>query len=219
MVFWIGILTGAILAGFAVKKGFYETWAMSFNLVISIYLAVFLTPVITDIVPAAGNTPYGNTLTMLATAIAAFLILYGISYTFLTGQFSVSFPKILDTVGAGFLGFWAGFLIWSFVSLLICASPLSQNAFAERIGFDNPQTSISYISWWGSMVNTIVSSQDSDVTSEQVIAELLKSVERKKPGRPKPAEPPVAVEPDEVETGIPEEELLGQPPEADVEGF
>lgn len=221
MIFWIGILAGAIFAWFAVKKGLYETWLILFNLVISVYLAVFLTPVITDIVPAAGNPPHGNALTMLATAVVSFLILYGISYTFLTGQFSVSFPKIFDTVGAGFLGFLAGFLIWSFVSLLICVTPFSQNAFAKGIGFDNPQASISYISWWDNLVNTIVSSRDTEVTSKQVINELLENVERERSGRAseevKPPEPVAPVEFKEPETGITEEERPGPPPEADVE--
>ena len=200
MAFWIGILVGGAFAWFAIKRGFYETWTLVFNIVIAIYLAVFLGPVIANIVPAVRDTAYNNALTMLATAIGSFLILHGISYTFLTGQFSIPFPKIFDTVGTGFLGFLAGFLVWSFVSLVICITPISQNSFVKEIGFGSQfqQTNVGYISWWCNLVNKVVASQDKKYTTEQVINGLLKSAE---PGvQRKPAEP------NDVETGISEEE-------------
>ncbi|HCO95296.1 MAG TPA: hypothetical protein DIU00_15330, partial [Phycisphaerales bacterium] len=125
MVFWTGILAGGLFAWFAIRIGFYEMWAMLFNIIISIYIAVFLTPVIIDIIPAAGDTSYGNALTMVTAAIGVFLILYVITYLFLTGQFKVSFPRIFDTLGTSVLGFLAGFLIWSFAAALICATPAS----------------------------------------------------------------------------------------------
>ena len=136
MVFWIGILVGGLFAWLTIKMlGFYETWAMLFNIVISIYLAVFLRPTIADILPAAGNTPYSSALTIIAIAIASFAILHGISYVFFTSQFSVSFPRVLDILGTGFLGFLAGLLVWSFVSLLICIMPISQSSVVKTIGF------------------------------------------------------------------------------------
>jgi hypothetical protein len=44
MVFWAGILVGGLFIWFAVKIGFYEMWATLFNIVISIYIAIFLSP-------------------------------------------------------------------------------------------------------------------------------------------------------------------------------
>ena len=199
MVFWIGILAGGAFAWFAIKMGFYETWTMLFNIVISIYLAVFLGPVIADIVPSAGDTLYSNALCMLAVAVGSFLILHGISYTFLTGQFVISFPKIFDTVGTGFLGFLAGFLIWSFVGLLIYTTPVSQQPIVKEIGFGSQfqQTNVSYISWWCNLVNSVVSSQDKKYTTEQVINGLLKSAEPRVQRKP--------AGPNDVETSISEE--------------
>ncbi len=214
MTFWIGILVAAAFAWLAVKTGFYETWAMLFNIVISIYLAIYLRPIIVDTVPSAGDTPYGNALTMAATAIAVFLILHGITYVFFTSQFSISFPKIFDTLGAGFLGFLAGFLVWSFVSLLICTTPISQNSFVKGIGFENQfkQNNASVICWWCNLVNTAVSSRSGEYTSEEAISELLKSAEPK--AQAEPAEP---AESGDVETGITEQEQLDPPPETDAE--
>ena len=205
MVFWIGILVGGAFAWFAIKRGFYETWALVFNIVIAIYLAVFLGPVIADVVPAVRDTAYNNALTMLATAIGSFLILHGISYTFLTGQFSISFPKIFDTLGTGFLGFLTGFLVWSFVSLVICITPISQNSFVKEMGFGTQfeQTNVGYISWWCNLVNSAVSSQDNEQTTEEAISGLLKGAEKKAQDKTaEKAEPNEPAAPGDIETGI-----------------
>ncbi len=205
MAFWIGILVGGAFAWFAIKRGFYETWALAFNIVIAIYLAIFLGPVIANIVPAVRDTAYNNALTMLATAIGSFLILHGISYTFLTGQFTVPFPKVFDTLGTGFLGFLTGFLVWSFVSLVICITPISQNSFVKGIGFGTQfeQTNVGYISWWCNLVNSAVSSQDNERTTQQALSGLLKNAESRVQGKTaEKAEPNEPAAPGDVETGI-----------------
>ncbi len=197
MVFWVGILVGGLFAYFAIKKGFYEMWALGFNIIISIYLAVLLGPVVADIIPT-GAEAYNKAVTMLATVAACFLILYGISYTFITGQFSISFPKIVDVVGAGLFGFLIGFLVWSFISLLIMATPITNNTLAKEIGFDSQtqQTSVSYVSWWCNTVNRIVSSGDGKQATQQAIGWLMKSSEPKarvvgisEPNEPNKTEP------------------------------
>jgi hypothetical protein len=132
---------------------------------------------------------------MAAVALASFLILHGISYTFLTSQFNVSFPKVLDVVGAGLLGFLAGFLVWSFLSLLLYITPASQNTFVKEIGFTGQfqQNSVLYVSQFCNLVNAVVSSQDNKYSAEQAIGELLKGPEsqaqEKTPEKPKPVEP------------------------------
>lgn len=205
MVFWAGILAGALFALFTIKMGFFETWAMLFNILISIYLAVFLRPIITDIVPGSGNTPYGNALTMVATAAAFFTILHVISYTFFTGQFNVSFPKIFNSLGAGSLGFLAGLLVWSFVSISIYITPISQDAFVEEIvfgpDFEQGHANISYISWWCNLVNKVVSPRSSRHTAEEMISNVLKTRNAKKKVRDKTYERARPVEPNDVKTG------------------
>jgi xanthosine utilization system XapX-like protein len=208
MVFWIGILVGALFAHFAIKKGFYEMWALGFNIVISVYLAVLLGPVISDIIPT-GAAWYNRTLTVLATAAACFLILHGISYTFITGQFSIPFPKIFDVVVAGLFGFLAGFLVWSFIGLLIMTTPIAKDTFLKEIGFDTnvQQTNVSYISWWCNMVNKIVSSEDSKQATQQAISWLLESNKPEAKGSvagiPEPNKP---TKPDKPEPNTTEEQ-------------
>ena len=181
MVFWLGILTGGFFIWFAMKIGFYEMWAMLFNIVISIYVAIFLTPVILDIVPEAGDISFCNAFAIVVLAIGTFFILYGITYVFLTGQFNVSFPKIFDILFTGILGFLAGFLVLSFAALVITITPISQNRFVRQLGLNrnSQQANITYICWWCDLVNSIVSSPDTKITSEQAIEQLLNSAQQK----------------------------------------
>ncbi len=179
MVFWAGILAAALVAWFAVRIGFYEAWIMLFNLVVSTYMSIFLTPVITAVVPAAGDTAYGNALTLIAIALGAFLVLHGLSYSFLTGQFRVSFPQVFDRVGSGLLGFLGGLLIWSFAALVICATPISQNSFLRDFGLRSTvdDTNVAYVAWWCNALNTMVGTNDSKRAAQEVIHKLLKTSE------------------------------------------
>ncbi|MDD5064341.1 MAG: CvpA family protein [Phycisphaerae bacterium] len=219
MAFWIGILVSGAFAWLTIKLRFYQTWALVFNILISIYLAIYLQPIIGNI-SAFGDTPYSNALTMIVVAAASFLILHGISYTFLTGQFNVTFPTVVDSVGAGLLGFLAGFLVWSFLSLLFYITPASQNTFVKEIGFTDQfqQTSVSYISRFCNLINAVVSSQNKESSAEQAISKLLKDLgqkARKKTNeKTKPVEP---VKPKEAKTHIRDQNELGPPPE--IEDF
>ncbi len=179
MVFWIGILFGCLFVWLAVKKGFYETWILLFNIIIAVYLAVFLGPVVANIVPIAPKSAYNNALCMMIPGIGGFLILYAISSTLFTGRFSVPFTKTIDTFAAGFFGFLGGLLIWCFLSLLICVTPISQNTFVSELDFVGgfKQTGAPYVSWWCNRVHSIVASKDSEVSGGEVISELIKSAE------------------------------------------
>lgn len=204
MVFWIGILFGFLFVWLAVKKGFYETWILLFNIVIAVYLAVFLGPVIANIVPVARGSAYNNVLCMIIPGAGAFLILYGISSTLFTGQFSIPFTKTFDTCVAGFFGFLTGLLVWFFLSLLICITPISQNTFVSELDFagEFKQTGMPYVGLWCDLVNSMVATEDSNVTSGEVISTLLTNAETRPPARE--AEPGKPNTPDNTKT-IPED--------------
>ncbi len=191
MIFWLAILVGGLFAWFAVKAGFYDTWTRVFNMVVAIYMAVFLTPIVAEFVPAVGGTSCCNALTSIAIAVGTFFILYGISYTFITGQFNVSFPRIFDILFAGLMGFLAGFLVSSFVAFVISVTPISQNKFAKEIGLNrqSQQVNMSYICWWCDLVNGVVKSKDSGYTAEQAIDWFFQSPEKKTRDLVEPNEP------------------------------
>lgn len=204
MVFWIGILLGCLFTWLAVKKGFYETWVLLFNIVIAVYLAVFLGPVIANIVPVARESAYNNALCMMIPGVGGFLILYGISSMLFTGQFSIPFTKTLDTCVAGFFGFLTGLLVWFFLSLLICITPISQNTFVSELDFAGgfKQTGAPYVEWWCNRIHSMAATKDSKVTSGEVISTLLKNAETRPPARE--AEPGKPNTPDDTKT-IPED--------------
>jgi hypothetical protein len=202
MIFWAGILAGVCFAWFTSKMGFYQTWTMMFNIVISIYLAIFLTPLIIDVIPAATDTAYGYALILTAIAIGTLVVLQGITYTLFTGQFSVTFPRVFNTVGGGILGFLAGLLIWSFLALVVSTTPVSESSIAQTIGFSNKveQTNVSYISWWCNLVNTVAASENNKHTPQDIISGLLTGAEKKKADKGiRQGEPKKPSEPNSVE--------------------
>ncbi|MFC1781144.1 CvpA family protein [Planctomycetota bacterium] len=175
MLFWTGILASGLFTWLAIKIGFYETLVMLFNIIISIYISFFLTPAIIDFIPAANDNLPCNPLALAIMAIATFLILFGITYTFLTGQFKITFPKIFEILFAGLMGFLAGFLVFSFATFLITITPISQNRLVSQIGFNrqSQQVNISYICWWCDLVNMIVATPDEKISTEYIISELF----------------------------------------------
>lgn len=188
MVFWIAILVGGIFLWLALRLGFYETWIMLFNIVISIYMALFLKPVITEHLPPMGDSRYCCALTIIATAAAIFLIFQGLAYVFLTSQFKITFPKVFEVLGSGLLGFLAGFLVFSFVAMNIAMTPLPEMPLVRSMGFNlqSQQDNVSYLCWWSDLVHKTVAHKDNQYTTKQLIDEIAEKIEK---DRPKPIKP------------------------------
>ncbi|MHC4068309.1 MAG: CvpA family protein [Planctomycetota bacterium] len=210
MVFWIAILIGGIFLWFALKLGFYETWIMLFNIVISIYIALFLKPVITEHLPPIGDIRYCCALTIVVTAVATFLIFQGLAYVFLTSQFNITFPKVFEVLGSGLLGFLAGFLVCSFVAMNIALTPVPKMTPVENLGFDlqSQQDNISYLCWWSDLVHKVVAHKDNQYTTKQLIEEIAEETkkDRPKPAKPTPKAPPEEPStPERTDTNLPEQ--------------
>jgi uncharacterized membrane protein required for colicin V production len=210
MIFWIGIAVGGAFVVWGIKKGFYETWVTLFNTIIAIYLAIFLRPTVAMLVPAAGDTPYSSMLIMLAIWVASFAILSGLSFIFFTSQFDVPFPRVLDYIGSGVIGFFNGLLVWSFVCILLSVTPIAQNQMLVEMGFgaNFKQSNTANIIFWADKVNNLVSVKSDFLSTEQAIADLMKTVEKKEIQKPlspsvnepnKPSESNRASEPNSAE--------------------
>ena len=133
MMFWIAILAGALFIWLAVRMGFYETWVLFFNIVVSIYVSVFLTPILAEFAPApTGASSYHTALCMIVLAGGCFALLQGLSFVFLTGQYHIPFPRVFDVVFSGVLGFVTGFLTLSFVALVLTTTPLAESQDRRR---------------------------------------------------------------------------------------
>jgi hypothetical protein len=198
MIFWLAVLVGGLFAWIAVRIGFSATWIMFFNLLVAVYVAIFLAPVVIVDIPAATAIPgYGYALTLMSIAVATLFITYGTCYACLSGQLHVEFPRFLDTIVAGLLGFLAGFLIWSFLTFAFCLTPLSQIEFCKRLGLDaqSQAAHTSYVCWWCNRVHSFVSYLGDESTSQQAVAVLIEKATARAASETKAAAPPDAPPP------------------------
>jgi len=156
------------------KMGFYETWVLLFNLIVSIYLAIFGGTMLGNSGLLSG-IPFGKVIAVAIVGIGVFLVLQLISFIFFTSQFNVTVPRIFDIIGAGFLGFWSGWLIWSFILLLLLATPILENNITAKMGADEStrQACTSYISWWCGIIHGIAGSSENNQKPEDAILSLL----------------------------------------------
>ena len=120
------ILIAAI--GFAwvgYKKTWYPAWALLFNIIVAIYLGVMTAPQIVDNLPIIrtylGNFSYAGSMLMIAAIF--FTVAQFLTFRYLTAVYCVSFPPLLNSIGAAILGFFAGAAIAGFVIFLINISP------------------------------------------------------------------------------------------------
>ncbi len=179
MVFWVAILVGALFVWLAVRMGFYETWVLLFNVIISMYIAIFLAPIVSELAPApSGASSYGTALSMVLLAGGCFAVLHGLSYVFLTGQFSIPFPRMLDIVFSGILGFVAGFLVLSFLALVLATTPLADNSVVAGIGLggSSQRTNISCIARCCDLIHSFAG--PGDRTTRAAVQQLLDSGSR-----------------------------------------
>jgi len=196
MVLLAGILAGGFCIWFAVKIGFYETWAMLFNIVMAVYIALFLAQPVMDFLPEeASNIRCCEALTVTVLAIGSFLILHGITYILFTSQFKVTFPKLFDILFAGLLGFFGGFLLLSFAVLIIFLTPFGAYAGIEE---DSVEYNMSSAYWLFDGIHSVVSSPDNEIITEKVIKQLLnKSQSSAQNKNPQQSEPDKPIKPNE----------------------
>jgi len=176
MVPWIGILVGGLFVWLAVTIGFYETWCLFVNILISIYAGVYLAPAVLTLAPSTGNmAPYGTAMSMIVVAGGCFALLYGISYVFLTGQFSVPFPKTFDVLLAGALGFLTGFLLLSFLALAFTTTPVAQQGTVGKLGFnaDSQKANIACIAQCCDAIHALTGGDTAAQPTKTAITQLL----------------------------------------------
>ncbi len=212
-------MVGVAFAFLAIRRGLYETWAILFNIVVSMYLAIVLSPLAKDILPQSSRNPYDDTLVILALGVGFFVLLHGIVYVLVLSQFKINMGKILDLIGSGAIGLAGGILIWSFALILLCSSPIITNKFVRAVGIkrDNVQSNISYVCRFTGLIERFVSAEP----SENVVPELLDSLLEKYDKIPEEQVPPEEeAQPEEVQPEQEEclfEETTGQQELPDIE--
>jgi hypothetical protein len=195
MVFWIAILAGVLFVWLAVRLGFYETWVLFFNVLVSIYVSIFLTPLLVEVAPAAGEAAsYHIALCLLVLAGGCFALLQGLSYVFLTGQFHIPFPRVFDIVVSGLVGFATGFLVLSFLALVLTTTPLADNKIAGVLGTgrQSQQANLICLTRSCDVIHSFARFNESGNTTEAAVQRLLETPRV----QPRPSSvPPEANEP------------------------
>ncbi len=186
MVFWIAILVGVAFAWLAVRLGFYATWVLLFNIVVSIYVAIFLSPVVTVFAPTSGwAASYGVTLSMVVLAGGCFALFQGLSFVFLTGQFKIPFPRVFDVLLCGLLGFTAGFLILSFAAIVLTTTPLARHQIVGAIGFSrqSQQANVRCLARCCDLIHVLTRFGDGQDTTQAAIDRLIDTSDNLQPKR------------------------------------
>ena len=118
------ILISLIVALIYSRRGLYEALILTFNLSLAIYLALYLTPTLVSKVPTATDISGGLSLAVLLLFALCFGILCAVSFFLFTGLFTVPLAKVLDWLGGGIAGFFAGFLGTSFLAIIVTLTPM-----------------------------------------------------------------------------------------------
>ncbi len=121
------LAVGLVFAFIGYKKTWYPSWALLFNMLISVYTSIMVTPQIVDKVSFIreylGNFSYA--VFVLTAAVIVFVVMQLLAFRFFTAVYIVSFPKILNNAGSAVLGFLTGLVIAGFLLFLITITPLS----------------------------------------------------------------------------------------------
>jgi hypothetical protein len=175
VVFWLALLVGALFARTGIRIGFVKTWIVLFNVVVAVYIAVAVTPVFCDMFsrPRAGSDV--PALALFGIASGACAALHAVAYAMFRGGVVLSLPKAVESVGAGLLGFCLGFLLVSFLGLVICLAPFAQHPLALQAGLgpQSQQTNLLSVCWSFDVVNAVVNSGERRISGRDAIVELL----------------------------------------------
>jgi hypothetical protein len=176
MIFWIAILSGVLFVWLAVRLAFCETWVLFFNVIVSIYVSIFLTPLLAELVPPPGGPPgYHVALCMIVLAGGCFAVLQGLSFVFLTGQYRIPCPRVFDVVLAGGIGFVTGFLVLSFAGLVLTVSPLASHKVIGifSLGEQSEQANLFCITRCCDAIHSFVGPAQDDSATLAAIQKLL----------------------------------------------
>ncbi len=132
MVFWFTILVGIIAAWKGRKIRFYSAWALLFNILVSMYLGVMLTPVLIGMITDQSVSYYHCATGVAGIATIAFIILHTFTTTVLIVDVEICFPRMFDGVGSAILTFLSGYLVCNFVILVICIMPFTKKPTVEN---------------------------------------------------------------------------------------
>jgi hypothetical protein len=181
---FIGLICG--LAG-AKRVGFVSGWTTLLNASVSMYLAIYIAPIVVDSVSIVARYTYGPVICTFVLAAVLFAILGRICST-VTGDLKIAMPKVIETLGGGAIGFINGMLLWGFLCLLLEISPAADSSIVKDTCRDPAEISRMWKASVGTSVavlSTISCQGNAEPLGDKV--EAMKAVsQRKERSKPLP---------------------------------
>jgi len=140
MILSLAVVVGVAFAVIGVRKGFFGMWLVLFNILISIYLGVMLSPTLVAFRPDMEQQRYYLSAFTATTSFMLFVVLQTIVSGFFSDLTECFCPKLFDTVGAAILGFLGGFCVFSFVFFIVCIMPFSKTPLVKGVFGDGVST-------------------------------------------------------------------------------
>ena len=121
MLFWFAILIGALTAWLLGKKSLYSNWILLFNILVSIYVGVMLSPVLLEMLAGRNKgIGFNCAIFILLIVVIVFVILYLITkYNLVPDDVEVDFYYLLELIGTRVTAFFSGFCVAALVIFLI----------------------------------------------------------------------------------------------------
>lgn len=133
MAIYLVIIIGVVVGFMGRRAGFVSMWTMLFNVLISIYISIMLSPTIIGLLPSLNTSDYYRAMCLLGIAIFVFAVAHNILSMYLPEVFSVAVPKLFDGWIAGIAGFFVGFFVSSFIIFIFAVTPLSRTSVIKKI--------------------------------------------------------------------------------------
>ena len=145
MILSLAVVVGILFAVIGVRKGFFGTWIVLFNILISIYIGVMLSPTLVAFRPDMEQQRYYLSAFTAMTSFMLFIVLQTIVIGCFGDLAECFCPKVFDTVGAAILGFLGGFCVFSFVFFIVCIMPLSKTPSMKSVCGDGTLTPVGVV--------------------------------------------------------------------------
>lgn len=187
MLFWIAVLMGLLTLLLATRIGFFETVALSFNLLTSVFVGIYAAPSLIELLPSAANFAYGTATTVAALSLICFLFLYGVSYVLLTGQFKVAFPKVFDVLLSGSIGFGAGLLLGSYIIVILSTMPLAKAT--RLLDTSNTKANVSFLCLCCDQVQRLVAAPGVQTETQDLLTQIKEHAQAYTPAPVEHADP------------------------------
>ena len=177
MVLLSAMIGGAVAAWYARRAGLFACWTAFLNVVLSIYLGIFLAPTIIPTCATGVGVGFAPAVSVFGAGLTAFAATYGLCRTCLSGCLRLELTKICDAALAPALGFLTGFLTVSFFTFVACLTPWSQSAAFQTVGLDakSQPFNISFIAWWCDTIHDFAGSSENWQTTRETMTKLLQS--------------------------------------------